>query len=28
VSEDEAVLSDKDRRQPALADLPAHFRYA
>ena len=28
VSEDEAVLSDKDRRQPALADLLAHFRYA
>jgi dTDP-4-dehydrorhamnose 3,5-epimerase len=27
VAEDEAVLSDKDRRQPALADLPAHFRY-
>jgi dTDP-4-dehydrorhamnose 3,5-epimerase len=28
VSKDEAVLSDKDRRQPVLADLPAHFRYA
>jgi len=28
VSEDEAVLSDKDRRQPVLAELPAHFRYA
>jgi dTDP-4-dehydrorhamnose 3,5-epimerase len=28
VSEGDAVLSDKDRRQPALADLPAHFRYA
>ena len=28
VSEGEAVLSDKDRRQPALAELPAHFRYA
>ena len=27
VSKDEAVLSDKDRRQPVLADLPAHFRY-
>ena len=28
VSEDAAVLSDKDRRQPALAELPPHFRYA
>jgi dTDP-4-dehydrorhamnose 3,5-epimerase len=28
ISEAEAVLSDKDRRQPALADLPAHFTYA
>jgi dTDP-4-dehydrorhamnose 3,5-epimerase len=28
VSENQAVLSDKDRRQPALAELPAHFRYA
>ena len=28
VAEGEAVLSDKDRRQPLLADLPAHFRYA
>ena len=28
VSNDEAVLSDKDRRQPVLAELPAHFRYA
>ncbi len=24
----EAVLSDKDTRQPRLADLPAHFNYA
>lgn len=23
----DAVLSDKDRRQPVLAELPAHFRY-
>ena len=23
-----AILSDKDRRQPILAELPAHFRYA
>ena len=28
VSEGDAVLSDKDRRQPNLAELPAHFRYA
>jgi dTDP-4-dehydrorhamnose 3,5-epimerase len=28
VSKDAAVLSDKDRRQPVLTDLPAHFRYA
>ena len=28
VAESEAVLSDKDRRQPLLADLPAYFRYA
>ena len=28
VSPAEAVLSDKDRRQPRLADLPPHFRYA
>lgn len=28
VAEAEAVLSDKDRRQPVLGDLPAHFRYA
>jgi dTDP-4-dehydrorhamnose 3,5-epimerase len=28
VSKDEAVLSDKDRRQPVLADLPPHFRCA
>jgi dTDP-4-dehydrorhamnose 3,5-epimerase len=28
VAETEAVLSDKDRRQPRLADLPTHFRYA
>jgi dTDP-4-dehydrorhamnose 3,5-epimerase len=27
VAEDEAVLSDKDRRQPVLAELPAHFCY-
>ena len=27
VSRDDALLSDKDRRQPVLADLPAHFRY-
>src|SRR5882724_660929 len=27
VSGDEALLSDKDRRQPALAELPAYFRY-
>ena len=28
VSEGDALLSDKDRRQPALATLPPHFRYA
>ena len=28
ISEGDALLSDKDRRQPALAELPAHFRYA
>lgn len=28
VAEAEAVLSDKDRRQPQLADLPAAFHYA
>ena len=28
VSEGDALLSDKDRRQPALAELPAYFRYA
>jgi dTDP-4-dehydrorhamnose 3,5-epimerase len=28
ISETEAVLSDKDKRQPTLADLPAHFTYA
>lgn len=28
VSGDEALLSDKDRRQPLLAELPAYFRYA
>ncbi|HEX3862306.1 MAG TPA: dTDP-4-dehydrorhamnose 3,5-epimerase [Stellaceae bacterium] len=27
VKHSEAVLSDKDTRQPRLADLPAHFRY-
>ena len=27
VSKDEAVLSDKDRQQPSLADLPASFHY-
>ena len=27
VSCDRALLSDKDRRQPSLTDLPAHFRY-
>ncbi len=27
VGPDEALLSDKDRRQPLLAELPAHFRY-
>jgi len=27
VSADEAQLSDKDRRQPRLADLPIYFRY-
>jgi dTDP-4-dehydrorhamnose 3,5-epimerase len=28
IAEADAVLSDKDRRNPALADLPAHFAYA
>jgi len=28
VAEEAAILSDKDRRQPRLADLPAYFRYA
>ena len=28
VSEGEALLSDKDRRQPVLAELPAYYRYA
>ena len=28
VSREAALLSDKDRRQPTLAELPAHFRYA
>lgn len=27
VPEGEALLSDKDRQQPRLAELPAHFRY-
>jgi dTDP-4-dehydrorhamnose 3,5-epimerase len=27
VGADAAILSDKDRRQPLLADLPAYFRY-
>ena len=27
VGRDKAVLSDKDRAQPLLADLPEHFRY-
>lgn len=27
IGEGEALLSDKDRRQPVLAELPAHFRY-
>ena len=27
VGESEALLSDKDRRQPRLAELPHHFRY-
>ena len=27
VAEAEALLSDKDRRQPVLAELPQHFRY-
>jgi len=27
ITRQEALLSDKDRRQPTLADLPAHFRY-
>jgi dTDP-4-dehydrorhamnose 3,5-epimerase len=28
VSEREALLSDKDRRQPVLAELPRYYRYA
>ena len=28
VEAEEAVLSDKDRRQPRLADLPVYFRYS
>src|SRR6266852_7122676 len=28
VSGEAALLSDKDRRQPALAELPRHYRYA
>ena len=27
IADDEAVLSDKDRRQPVLAELPPYFRY-
>jgi dTDP-4-dehydrorhamnose 3,5-epimerase len=27
VTESEAILSDKDKRQPRLADLPAYFRF-
>ncbi len=27
VPRDQALLSEKDRRQPSLAELPAHFRY-
>jgi dTDP-4-dehydrorhamnose 3,5-epimerase len=27
IGEGEVLLSDKDRRQPLLAELPAHFRY-
>lgn len=27
VPRDQALLSDKDRRQPGFGDLPAHFRY-
>jgi dTDP-4-dehydrorhamnose 3,5-epimerase len=27
VSAAEALLSDKDRRQPVLAGLPPHYRY-
>jgi dTDP-4-dehydrorhamnose 3,5-epimerase len=27
VEAERAILSDKDRRQPRLADLPVHFRY-
>jgi dTDP-4-dehydrorhamnose 3,5-epimerase len=27
VTDDEALLSDKDRRQPVLAELPAYYRY-
>ena len=28
IGADSAILSDKDRRQPLLAELPPHFRYA
>ena|SRR5579864_7789657 len=28
IGDEDAILSDKDRRQPPLADLPAYFRYA
>jgi dTDP-4-dehydrorhamnose 3,5-epimerase len=28
IGDDEALLSDKDRRQPILAELPPYFRYA
>jgi len=27
VRADEAILSEKDERQPRLADLPAYFRF-
>jgi dTDP-4-dehydrorhamnose 3,5-epimerase len=27
IAESEALLSDKDRRQPPFAELPSHFRY-
>ncbi len=27
VAPEAALLSDRDRRQPLLAELPAHFRY-